>query len=38
VALKKKEMSGRIPYGPYIAVAAIVWIFGGKELVYRFFL
>jgi leader peptidase (prepilin peptidase)/N-methyltransferase len=29
IVLKKQEWSSRIPYGPYIAVGAVVWIFGG---------
>lgn len=29
----KKEWSSRLPYGPYIALAAALWMFGGKELV-----
>ena len=29
VVLKKRDWSSRIPYGPYIAAAAVVWIFGG---------
>ena len=32
IALKKQEWSSRLPYGPYIALAATVWIFGGKQL------
>lgn len=32
IALKRHEWSSKIPYGPYIAVAALVWVFGGKEL------
>ncbi len=27
----KKEWSSRLPYGPYIALAAVLWMFGGKE-------
>ena len=27
IVLRRREWSSRIPYGPYIAVAAIVWIF-----------
>ena len=27
----KKEWSSRLPYGPYIALAAVIWMFGGKE-------
>ena len=29
IALRRREWSTRLPYGPYIAVAAVVWIFGG---------
>ena len=29
VVLKKRDWSSRIPYGSYIAAAAVVWIFGG---------
>ena len=35
IALRRREWSSRLPYGPYIAVAATFWIFGGKELVMR---
>jgi leader peptidase (prepilin peptidase)/N-methyltransferase len=31
VALGKRNWSARMPYGPYIAMAAIVWIFGGYK-------
>jgi leader peptidase (prepilin peptidase)/N-methyltransferase len=33
IALGRREWSSRIPYGPYIALAAIVWIFGGQRVV-----
>jgi leader peptidase (prepilin peptidase)/N-methyltransferase len=33
IATGKRSWSARLPYGPYIAFAAAVWIFGGKELV-----
>jgi leader peptidase (prepilin peptidase)/N-methyltransferase len=34
VALKRGELSSsRLPYGPYIAMAAVVWIFWGPALV-----
>lgn len=32
IAMRKREWSSRLPYGPYIAVAAAIWIFGGKHL------
>jgi leader peptidase (prepilin peptidase)/N-methyltransferase len=28
----KQEWSSRLPYGPYIALAAVIWIFGGRNL------
>jgi leader peptidase (prepilin peptidase) / N-methyltransferase len=34
VALKRSELSSsRLPYGPYIALAAVIWIFWGTSLV-----
>jgi leader peptidase (prepilin peptidase)/N-methyltransferase len=32
ILARKREWSSRLPYGPYIAVAAVIWIFGGKHL------
>jgi leader peptidase (prepilin peptidase)/N-methyltransferase len=32
ILLRKREWSSRLPYGPYIALAAAIWIFGGKHL------
>jgi leader peptidase (prepilin peptidase)/N-methyltransferase len=32
IALGKREWSSRMPYGPYIALAAVLWLFGGKHL------
>jgi leader peptidase (prepilin peptidase)/N-methyltransferase len=32
VALKKGEWSSRLPYGPYIALAATIWIFAGRQI------
>jgi leader peptidase (prepilin peptidase)/N-methyltransferase len=37
IALQKREWSSRLPYGPYIAVAAAIWIFGGNRLVQWWF-
>jgi leader peptidase (prepilin peptidase)/N-methyltransferase len=33
VILRKRELSSRLPYGPYIALAAAIWIFAGPDLV-----
>lgn len=33
IAFRKKDWSSRIPYGPYIAIAAAIWIFAGRRLV-----
>ena len=37
IVLGKREWSSRLPYGPYIAMAAVIWIFWGKRLVGIFF-
>jgi leader peptidase (prepilin peptidase)/N-methyltransferase len=37
IAMRKQEWSSRLPYGPYIAMAAAVWLFFGKELLERWF-
>lgn len=34
ITLRRREWSSRIPYGPYIALAAAVWMFGGDRLFY----
>ena len=31
IALKRQSWSGRLPYGPYIALAATLWVFGARE-------
>jgi leader peptidase (prepilin peptidase)/N-methyltransferase len=36
VAFKRHSLSSRLPYGPYIAVAAALWIFGGHGWWYWF--
>jgi len=33
VALKRQEWSGRLYFGPFIALAATIWIFAGQNLV-----
>ncbi|MEQ1841722.1 MAG: prepilin peptidase [Verrucomicrobiales bacterium] len=32
IVLGKREWSSKLPYGPYIAVAATVWVFAGTRL------
>jgi leader peptidase (prepilin peptidase) / N-methyltransferase len=32
IVSKKREWSSRIPYGPYIALAAVIWIFGRNTI------
>jgi prepilin signal peptidase PulO-like enzyme (type II secretory pathway) len=27
IALRKRDLQGHIPYGPYIALGAIIWLF-----------
>jgi len=31
IVLGKREWSSRLPYGPYIALAATIWVFGGHR-------
>jgi len=33
IVLGKRAWSSRLPYGPYIAAAAAIWVFGGKQFV-----
>jgi leader peptidase (prepilin peptidase)/N-methyltransferase len=37
IAMHRREWSSKIPYGPYIALAAAIWIFGGKEFFFGLF-
>ena len=37
IAMRRRERSSRMPYGPYIALAAAIWIFGGKRLFHALF-
>lgn len=32
VAMKKKEMQSRIPYGPYLALGALIWMLWGPSI------
>lgn len=33
ILMRRREWSSRIPYGPYIAMATLGWLFGGDRLV-----
>jgi leader peptidase (prepilin peptidase)/N-methyltransferase len=37
ILARKREWSSRMPYGPYIALAAAIWIFGGEKLFHALF-
>ena len=37
IVLRKREWSSKMPYGPYIALAATVWIFSGKKIMHAIF-
>jgi leader peptidase (prepilin peptidase)/N-methyltransferase len=37
IVARGHEWSSRLPYGPYIALAATIWIFGGKQLLTAIF-
>ncbi len=37
IAMRRREWSSKIPYGPYIALAAVIWIFFGRKLVATLF-
>ena len=36
ICCRKREWSSRMPYGPYIAIAAAIWIFSGKYWIQKF--
>jgi leader peptidase (prepilin peptidase)/N-methyltransferase len=38
ILARKREWSSRMPYGPYIALAAVIWIFAGRKIVAAFLL
>jgi len=38
ILLRKQEWSSRLPYGPYIALAALIWMFGGRAIWEQLFL
>ena len=31
IAIGRQKWTGRLGYGPYIAVAAMIWVFGGHR-------
>ena len=33
ILLRRQNWSGRLGYGPYLAIAAMIWVFGGRTLV-----
>jgi leader peptidase (prepilin peptidase)/N-methyltransferase len=37
IALGRREFSAKIPFGPYLALGALIWIFCGPELVRWYF-
>ncbi len=37
ILMGRREWSSRMPYGPYIALAAALWIFGGDRIFAAFF-
>jgi len=37
IVMRKREWSSRMPYGPYIALAAVIWMFSGKKIVAALF-
>jgi len=34
IVLGRREWSSRIPYGPYIALAATIWVFHGRDILH----
>ncbi len=32
ICLQRREWSSRMPYGPYIALAAVIWLFAGEKI------
>lgn len=37
IVLRKREWSSRMPYGPYIAAAAVIYLFGGQRILHALF-
>ena len=36
IVMRRREWSSRMPYGPYIALAAVLWIFFGRKMIHAF--
>jgi leader peptidase (prepilin peptidase)/N-methyltransferase len=36
ILVRKRAWSSRMPYGPYIALAAVIWIYAGRKIVAAF--
>ena len=32
ILMHRREWSSRMPYGPYIAMAAVIWVFAGTKI------
>jgi leader peptidase (prepilin peptidase)/N-methyltransferase len=37
ILMRRREWSSRMPYGPYIAAAAVIWLFGGQKFFHALF-
>jgi leader peptidase (prepilin peptidase)/N-methyltransferase len=37
IVMRRREFSSRMPYGPYIALAAVIWLFIGKKIFLQIF-
>jgi leader peptidase (prepilin peptidase)/N-methyltransferase len=37
ILVQRREWSSRMPYGPYIAAAAVVWLFAGAKIMHALF-
>jgi len=37
IVMRRRQWSSRMPYGPYIALAAVIWLFAGQRIVHAIF-
>jgi leader peptidase (prepilin peptidase)/N-methyltransferase len=37
IALGHREFSAKIPFGPYLALGGLIWLFAGPEIVRWYF-